>query len=60
MAVDVITVCSSVDAIPEILQCPDRPVLQAIFLNNNCFEHILRLIQNSKVSVYALSQTGSL
>uniref|UniRef100_A0A4W4FU23 Neurobeachin-like protein 2 n=1 Tax=Electrophorus electricus TaxID=8005 RepID=A0A4W4FU23_ELEEL len=37
-------------AIPEILQCPDRPVLQAVFLNNNCFEHILRLIQNSKVS----------
>lgn len=36
-------------AIPEILQCSDRPVLQAIFLNNNCFEHILRLIQNSKV-----------
>lgn len=34
---------------PEILQCSDRPVLQAIFLNNNCFEHILRLIQNSKV-----------
>ncbi|XP_062322796.1 neurobeachin-like protein 2 isoform X4 [Osmerus eperlanus] len=36
-------------AMPEILQCPDRPVLQAIFLNNNCFEHILRLIQNSKL-----------
>uniref|UniRef100_A0A8C1RY07 Neurobeachin-like protein 2 n=1 Tax=Cyprinus carpio TaxID=7962 RepID=A0A8C1RY07_CYPCA len=36
------------NAIPEILQCSDRPVLQAIFLNNNCFEHILRLIQNSK------------
>uniref|UniRef100_A0A672Z3R7 Neurobeachin-like protein 2 n=1 Tax=Sphaeramia orbicularis TaxID=375764 RepID=A0A672Z3R7_9TELE len=36
-------------AVPEILQCPDRPVLQAIFLNNNCFEHIIRLIQNSKV-----------
>uniref|UniRef100_A0A665UCL4 Neurobeachin-like protein 2 n=1 Tax=Echeneis naucrates TaxID=173247 RepID=A0A665UCL4_ECHNA len=32
-----------------ILQCSDRPVLQAVFLNNNCFEHILRLIQNSKV-----------
>ncbi|XP_030639127.1 LOW QUALITY PROTEIN: neurobeachin-like protein 2 [Chanos chanos] len=41
------------NAIPEILQCSDRPVLQAIFLNNNCFEHILRLIQNSK-----LYQTG--
>uniref|UniRef100_A0A671LZ86 Neurobeachin-like protein 2 n=1 Tax=Sinocyclocheilus anshuiensis TaxID=1608454 RepID=A0A671LZ86_9TELE len=37
------------NAIPEILQYSDRPVLQAIFLNNNCFEHILRLIQNSKV-----------
>lgn len=35
--------------VPEILQCSDRPVLQAVFLNNNCFEHILRLIQNSKV-----------
>uniref|UniRef100_A0A671LZ83 Neurobeachin-like protein 2 n=1 Tax=Sinocyclocheilus anshuiensis TaxID=1608454 RepID=A0A671LZ83_9TELE len=38
------------NAIPEILQYSDRPVLQAIFLNNNCFEHILRLIQNSKGS----------
>uniref|UniRef100_W5LAM4 Neurobeachin like 2 n=1 Tax=Astyanax mexicanus TaxID=7994 RepID=W5LAM4_ASTMX len=37
------------NAIPEILQCSDRPVLQAVFLNNNCFEHILRLIQNSKL-----------
>ncbi|XP_078109197.1 neurobeachin-like protein 2 isoform X2 [Sander vitreus] len=36
-------------AVPEILQCTDRPVLQAVFLNNNCFEHILRLIQNSKL-----------
>ncbi|XP_044215152.1 neurobeachin-like protein 2 isoform X2 [Thunnus albacares] len=36
-------------AVPEILQCSDRPVLQAVFLNNNCFEHILRLIQNSKL-----------
>uniref|UniRef100_A0A672J9K9 Neurobeachin-like protein 2 n=1 Tax=Salarias fasciatus TaxID=181472 RepID=A0A672J9K9_SALFA len=36
-------------AVPEILQCPDRPVLQAVFLNNNCFEHIIRLIQNSKL-----------
>ncbi|XP_074539600.1 neurobeachin-like protein 2 isoform X1 [Halichoeres trimaculatus] len=36
-------------AVPEILQCSDRPVLQAIFLNNNCFEHILRLVQNSKL-----------
>ncbi|XP_034144562.1 neurobeachin-like protein 2 isoform X2 [Esox lucius] len=36
-------------AVPEILRCSDRPVLQAVFLNNNCFEHILRLIQNSKL-----------
>uniref|UniRef100_A0AAZ3PSS1 Neurobeachin-like protein 2 n=1 Tax=Oncorhynchus tshawytscha TaxID=74940 RepID=A0AAZ3PSS1_ONCTS len=42
-------VLSSTASVPEILQCSDRPVLQAIFLNNNCFEHILRLIQNSKV-----------
>uniref|UniRef100_A0A669DUS8 Neurobeachin-like protein 2 n=1 Tax=Oreochromis niloticus TaxID=8128 RepID=A0A669DUS8_ORENI len=41
-------------AVPEILQCSDRPVLQAIFLNNNCFEHILRLIQNSKVRASSL------
>ncbi|MGH0138239.1 UNVERIFIED_CONTAM: hypothetical protein FKN15_069576, partial [Acipenser sinensis] len=40
---------SMLSAIPEMLNCADRPVLQAIFLNNNCFEHILRLIQNSKV-----------
>uniref|UniRef100_A0A3B3CRJ3 Neurobeachin-like protein 2 n=1 Tax=Oryzias melastigma TaxID=30732 RepID=A0A3B3CRJ3_ORYME len=39
----------SLQAVPEILQCSDRPVLQAVFLNNNCFEHILRLIQNSKL-----------
>ncbi|KAL2102018.1 hypothetical protein ACEWY4_003779 [Coilia grayii] len=37
------------NTIPRILQCSDRAVLQAIFLNNNCFEHILRLIQNSKL-----------
>ncbi|XP_072572045.1 neurobeachin-like protein 2 isoform X2 [Paramormyrops kingsleyae] len=37
------------NTVPEILQCSDRPALQAIFLNNNCFEHILRLIQNSKL-----------
>lgn len=45
----VIILLCIVAAVPEILQCPDRPVLQAVFLNNNCFEHILRLIQNSKV-----------
>ncbi|CAG01002.1 unnamed protein product, partial [Tetraodon nigroviridis] len=27
----------------------DRPVLQAMFLNSNCFEHLTRLLQNSKV-----------
>ncbi|NWJ10578.1 NBEL2 protein, partial [Crypturellus undulatus] len=37
------------DAIPAMLRCDDRPVLQAVFLSNNCFEHIIRLIQNSKV-----------
>ncbi|KAM6452892.1 neurobeachin-like protein 2 isoform 3-T3 [Liasis olivaceus] len=37
------------DAIPEMLNYDDRPVLQAIFLSNNCFEHIIRLIQNSKL-----------
>ncbi|XP_041104104.1 neurobeachin-like protein 2 isoform X1 [Polyodon spathula] len=42
---------SMLRAIPEMLNCADRPVLQAIFLNNNCFEHILRLIQNSKLYV---------
>ena len=30
--------------------CSDRPVLQAIFLNSNCFEHLTRLLQNSKVT----------
>uniref|UniRef100_A0A8C0QRG5 Neurobeachin-like protein 2 n=1 Tax=Chelonoidis abingdonii TaxID=106734 RepID=A0A8C0QRG5_CHEAB len=42
------------DAIPEMLNCGDRPVLQAMFLSNNCFEHIIRLIQNSKVCSPAL------
>lgn len=37
------------DAIPMMLACEDRPVLQATFLSNNCFEHLIRLIQNSKV-----------
>ncbi|XP_069501900.1 neurobeachin-like protein 2 isoform X3 [Ambystoma mexicanum] len=40
---------SMLSAIPEMLNCSDRPVLQALFLSNNCFEHIIRLIQNSKV-----------
>ncbi|XP_032314525.1 neurobeachin-like protein 2 isoform X3 [Camelus ferus] len=40
---------SMLDAIPTMLTCEDRPVLQATFLSNNCFEHLIRLIQNSKV-----------
>ncbi|XP_073757183.1 neurobeachin-like protein 2 isoform X7 [Callorhinus ursinus] len=40
---------SMLDAIPRMLACEDRPVLQATFLSNNCFEHLIRLIQNSKV-----------
>uniref|UniRef100_A0A3B4ADB3 Neurobeachin-like protein 2 n=1 Tax=Periophthalmus magnuspinnatus TaxID=409849 RepID=A0A3B4ADB3_9GOBI len=46
---NLVSLQSQMLAIPEILQCSDRPVLQAVFLNNNCFEHILRLIQNSKL-----------
>lgn len=34
--------------------CSDRPVLQAIFLNSNCFEHLTRLLQNSKVKAQLL------
>ncbi|KAG7467392.1 hypothetical protein MATL_G00152830 [Megalops atlanticus] len=37
------------DTIREMFQCSDRPVLQAIFLNSNCFEHLTRLLQNSKL-----------
>ncbi|XP_074841359.1 neurobeachin-like protein 2 isoform X2 [Carettochelys insculpta] len=50
------------DAIPEMLNCGDRPVLQALFLSNNCFEHIIRLIQNSKLYASGARQadaTGS-
>uniref|UniRef100_A0A670XXN3 Neurobeachin like 1 n=1 Tax=Pseudonaja textilis TaxID=8673 RepID=A0A670XXN3_PSETE len=36
-------------AITAMLDCTDRPVLQAIFLNSNCFEHLIRLLQNCKV-----------
>ncbi|XP_063788663.1 neurobeachin-like protein 1 isoform X2 [Pseudophryne corroboree] len=32
-----------------MLNCKDRPVLQAIFLNSNCFEHLIRLLQNCRV-----------
>ncbi|XP_069790230.1 neurobeachin-like protein 1 isoform X2 [Narcine bancroftii] len=39
------------NTIPEMLNCSDRPVLQAIFLNSNCFEHLTRLLQNSKLFV---------
>uniref|UniRef100_A0A673BB55 Neurobeachin-like protein 2 n=1 Tax=Sphaeramia orbicularis TaxID=375764 RepID=A0A673BB55_9TELE len=35
--------------IRDMFLCSDRPVLQAIFLNSNCFEHLTRLLQNSKV-----------
>uniref|UniRef100_A0A803Y8T2 Neurobeachin like 1 n=1 Tax=Meleagris gallopavo TaxID=9103 RepID=A0A803Y8T2_MELGA len=38
-----------VDTITAMLDCTDRPVLQAIFLNSNCFEHLIRLLQNCKV-----------
>ncbi|XP_007949943.1 neurobeachin-like protein 2 [Orycteropus afer afer] len=44
---------SMLDAIPMMLACEDRPVLQATFLSNNCFEHLTRLIQNSKLYVQA-------
>uniref|UniRef100_A0AAY4EZ61 Neurobeachin like 1 n=1 Tax=Denticeps clupeoides TaxID=299321 RepID=A0AAY4EZ61_9TELE len=36
------------DTIRDMFECLDRPVLQAIFLNSNCFEHLTRLLQNSK------------
>uniref|UniRef100_A0A5F8H4S1 Neurobeachin like 1 n=1 Tax=Monodelphis domestica TaxID=13616 RepID=A0A5F8H4S1_MONDO len=39
----------STDTITAMLDCTDRPVLQAIFLNSNCFEHLIRLLQNCKV-----------
>uniref|UniRef100_A0A665U2L6 Neurobeachin-like protein 2 n=1 Tax=Echeneis naucrates TaxID=173247 RepID=A0A665U2L6_ECHNA len=38
----------------EMFLCSDRPVLQAIFLNSNCFEHLTRLLQNSKVTAHIL------
>uniref|UniRef100_A0A663LWM3 Neurobeachin-like protein 2 n=1 Tax=Athene cunicularia TaxID=194338 RepID=A0A663LWM3_ATHCN len=37
------------NTITDMLDCTDRPVLQAIFLNSNCFEHLIRLLQNCKV-----------
>uniref|UniRef100_A0A672I199 Neurobeachin-like 1 n=1 Tax=Salarias fasciatus TaxID=181472 RepID=A0A672I199_SALFA len=39
----------TLDTIRDMFLCSDRPVLQAIFLNSNCFEHLTRLLQNSKV-----------
>nr|XP_057907467.1 neurobeachin-like protein 1 isoform X2 [Doryrhamphus excisus] len=37
------------DTMRDMFLCSDRPVLQAIFLNSNCFEHLIRLLQNSKL-----------
>ncbi|XP_053452909.1 neurobeachin-like protein 1 isoform X1 [Nycticebus coucang] len=41
------------NTITAMLDCTDRPVLQAIFLNSNCFEHLLRLLQNCKLFLNA-------
>lgn len=41
------------DTIRDMFLCSDRPVLQAIFLNSNCFEHLTRLLQNSKVTQWS-------
>uniref|UniRef100_A0A8D2LC14 Neurobeachin-like protein 2 n=1 Tax=Varanus komodoensis TaxID=61221 RepID=A0A8D2LC14_VARKO len=38
------------NTITAMLDHTDRPVLQAIFLNSNCFEHLIRLLQNCKVT----------
>ncbi|KAF1492546.1 Neurobeachin-like protein 2, partial [Eudyptula minor novaehollandiae] len=46
------------DAIPAMLSCEDRPVLQAVFLSNNCFEHIIRLLQNSKLYLSNSREAG--
>lgn len=53
-----LTLGLSTDAIPMMLACEDRPVLQATFLSNNCFEHLIRLIQNSKVGGARLGVRG--
>uniref|UniRef100_A0A665U2V5 Neurobeachin-like protein 2 n=1 Tax=Echeneis naucrates TaxID=173247 RepID=A0A665U2V5_ECHNA len=45
---------AAVVAAREMFLCSDRPVLQAIFLNSNCFEHLTRLLQNSKVTAHIL------
>uniref|UniRef100_A0A4W6E3U6 Neurobeachin-like protein 2 n=1 Tax=Lates calcarifer TaxID=8187 RepID=A0A4W6E3U6_LATCA len=44
----------------DMFLCSDRPVLQAIFLNSNCFEHLTRLLQNSKVTAQVLLSIYSL
>nr|XP_056717431.1 neurobeachin-like protein 1 [Euleptes europaea] len=41
------------NTITAMLDCTDRPVLQAIFLNSNCFEHLIRLLQNCKLFLSA-------
>ncbi|KAK7808079.1 hypothetical protein U0070_026516 [Myodes glareolus] len=41
-----------------MLDCADRPVLQAIFLNSNCFEHLIRLLQNCKLFLNAHSMVA--
>lgn len=46
--------CCLSDTIRDMFLCSDRPVLQAIFLNSNCFEHLTRLLQNSKVKAQLL------
>ncbi|NWU85809.1 NBEL2 protein, partial [Onychorhynchus coronatus] len=46
------------DAIPAMLSCQDRPVLQATFLSNNCFEHIIRLLQNSTLYLSSSQEAG--
>ncbi|XP_075036253.1 neurobeachin-like protein 1 [Mixophyes fleayi] len=41
-----------------MLNCKDSPVLQAIFLNSNCFEHLIRLLQNCRLLLNA-NTTGA-
>uniref|UniRef100_A0A8D2QND8 Neurobeachin like 1 n=1 Tax=Zosterops lateralis melanops TaxID=1220523 RepID=A0A8D2QND8_ZOSLA len=43
------------NTITAMLDCTDRPVLQAIFLNSNCFEHLIRLLQNCKLNCLCIS-----
>ncbi|KAM7339388.1 hypothetical protein ACRRTK_000003 [Alexandromys fortis] len=46
------------NTITAMLDCADRPVLQAIFLNSNCFEHLIRLLQNCKLFLNAHSMVA--